>query len=399
MEESSATRKGQIKYYILLILVSIAVAAGIYFLYSVSVIRALETLVIVVLGQIIVIFTYESGIIYDTLLTGHIYPKGRFYIVYVILMAGSLVIAQMPVTAWPFVVVFVLLTILSNIPCGVVSGCMCLFVASSAMDVGVYPFIYVYMLSGIAAAVLVAYIDERFKIGLPLSIVVIILLTGLCITVITSAQVISIELFLYPAINIAITVILLIFILKAYSAKVIFKEKDEYIELNDPECMVLTELKNIAPDDYHKTVHVVYFCDRVSAALDMDAPKIKCAGLYHRVGMIGGAYNWENTRAVCEEQNLPEDVMTILREFEDPSVQIKQPETAVLYMCECVVSSIQYLFAKNKEVKLDYPSLIEAIFKQRIESGLFNDCDMSIRQFELMKKVFVGEKLYYDFLR
>jgi hypothetical protein len=102
---------------------------------------------------------------------------------------------------------------------------------------------------------------------------------------------------------------------------------------------------------------------------------------------------------VCEEQNLPEEVMSILQEFEDPNTPLIQTESAVLFMCECIVTSIQYLFSKNKEVKLEYPSLIEAIFKQRIEAGVFRQSDMSIGQFERMKKVFMEEKLYYDFLR
>ena len=68
-------------------------------------------------------------------------------------------------------------------------------------------------------------------------------------------------------------------------------------------------------------------------------------------------------------------------------------------MCECMVSSVQYLFGKNKDIKLDYAELTEAIFKQRFEAGLFKDNDISIGQYEKMKKVFMEEKLYYDFLR
>lgn len=399
MEESKNPRKTRIKLYIVLMIVSIAAVAGVWLLYKLPEVRAVQTMVIVVLGQIAVIFAYESGLLYENLVNGITDKPALFLVTYMIVIAASVVMAAMPVTAWPVAVVYVLLTIMSNIPCGIVSGSMCLFIASSAVDAGVYPFIYVYLLTGIAAGVLVAHLDEQFKIGLPVAIVEIILLTGLGATLITSVSSFSIEMLIYPIVNLAVTLVLILFILKAYSARVIFKEEDKYIELNDPECLLLSELKKVSPEDYHKTVHIVYFCDRVSAALGLDAPKVKCAGLYHRVGVIGGSYNWENTRMVCEEQNLPDEVMSILKEFEDPDTPMSQTETAVLFMSECIVTSIQYLFAKNKEIKLDYPQLIEAIFSQRIDAGVFKQCDISIRQFELMKKVFMEEKLYYDFLR
>lgn len=399
MEESKNPRGTRIKLYIVLMIVSIAAVAGVWLLYEIPEVRALQILVTVVLGQITVIFTYESGLLYDNMVSGITDRPAMFPVTYMIVMAASVVMAAMPVTAWPVAVIYVLLTIMSNIPCGIVSGSVCLFLASGAIDIGAYPFIYVYLLTGIAAAVLVAHLDEQFKIALPVCIVEIILMTGLGVTLVCTVNSFSVEMLVYPTVNLAVTLILILFILKAYSARVIFKEEDKYIELNDPECMLLSELKKVSPEDYHKTVHIVYFCDRVSSALGLDAPKVKCAGLYHRVGVIGGAYNWDNTRMVCEEQNLPEEVMSILKEFEDPNTPMVQTETAVLFMCECIVTSIQYLFSKNNEIKLEYPSLIEAIFKQRIEAGVFKQSNISIKQFELMKKVFMEEKLYYDFLR
>ena len=400
VEENKKPVSGHIKFYIMLMLVSIAAVAAEYLLFKLPEVKAVQVLAIVILGQITVIFAYESGLVYEKMFSGAGHKPAMFFVIYMLLIAASVVMSAMPVTAWPIAVIYVLLTIISNIPCGIAAGSVCLFItASSAVDAAVYPFAYVYLLAGISASILVAHLDEKFKIGFPVCIVELILLAGLGVTLITTVNGFSIEMLIYPVVNLAVTLILMLFILKAFSAKVIFREEDKYIELNDPECMLLNELKKASPEDYHKTVHIVYFCDRVSAALGLDVPKVKCAGLYHRVGVIGGQYNWENTRAVCEERNLPEEVMTILKEFEDPNTPMVQPETAVLFMCECIVSSIQYLFAKNSEIKLDYPSLIEAIFEQRTQAGVFKSSDLSIRQYELMKKVFMEEKLYYDFLR
>ncbi len=385
--------------YVALFAVCLGACAGLWIIYDVPETAAIQMACLVMIGLMVTIFSFNAGAAYDRLFGSNREHPGLFFGAFMTCCAGCVILPAMPTAAWPMVIVFVLLTILSNIPTGIVASGVVLFMAAVGGGAAAYAYVFTYLFVGIAASVLVANIDEEFKTTLPVFITELFLLIGLSVTIVTSASTISIELLVYPVVNVTITLILMLFLLKLYSAKVIFRQKDNYLELNDPECMLLTKLKNISPADYQKTVHVVYFCDRVSAAIGLDTDVVKCAGLYHRIGVIGGAYNWENTRMICQESNIPEVVMDILREFEDDSVPMKRAETVVLYMCECMVSSVQYLFAKNKEMKLDYPMLAETIFKQRHEVGLFNDSDITLGQYERMKKVFMEEKLYYDFLR
>ena len=386
--------------YTLLFVVCLGTCAGLYFLHGIKDPRVLlQTGVLLMLSAIVTIFSFNAQAVYDKLFGDNINHYVRFYIALMIVMAGCMIIPFMPAAAWPIVAVFCLLTILSNIPTGIVSSAMCLYILAIAGGAGSYPYVFVYLMTGICASIIVANIDENFKTTLPVLNIELLLLAGLSVTIITTSSSVSVELFIYPIVNVTVTLIFMLFFLKLYSARVIFKQKDDYLELNDPECVILTKLKDHSPEDYRKTVHVVYFCDRVCAAIGLRPDVVKCAGLYHRIGVIGGEYNWENTKTACVEASLPDEVMQILEEFENDAVPMTKAETAVLYMCECVVSSVQYLFAKNPEINLDYPSLVDAIFKQRLESGIFDQNEISIRQLELMKKVFEAEKLYYDFLR
>lgn len=354
---------------------------------------------VLLISSVVTVFAFDAGALYNSLFSDNINHYVRFYVSLMVMLALCVIIPYMPAAAWPVVGMYCILTILSNIPVGVLAGSMCLFVLMSAGGSTVFGYAGVYLLTGICASVIIAHIDERFRTTLPMLIIELILLIGLSVTIISTTSTLNVELLIYPVVNVTVTLIIMVFCLKLYSAKVIFRQKDNYLTLNDPECMLLAKLKDHSPSDYHKTVHVVYFCDRVSNALSLNQDIVKCAGLYHRVGVLGGEYTWENTKLVCEEANLPQEVMDILEEFENEKVPIRKTEAAVLYMCECVVSSVQYLFAKNPEINLDYPSLVDAIFKQRLESGIFSENDISLGQLEKMKQVFGGEKLYYDFLR
>ena len=102
--------------------------------------------------------------------------------------------------------------------------------------------------------------------------------------------------------------------------------------------------------------------------------------------------------AILEENQFPQRVKEVLKEYLDKSEIIRSKETVVLLFSDTVISSISYLFSKDPKIQLDYEKIIESIFKKRIESGVIEHSDLS---FELtqIKKGLVEEKLYYDFLR
>ena len=51
------------------------------------------------------------------------------------------------------------------------------------------------------------------------------------------------------------------------------------------------------------------------------------------------------------------------------------------------------------EKKPDYEQVIDRIFERIREKGIFSECDLSLRDWNRMQKIFKEEKLYYDFLR
>lgn len=399
MEEKQTPKINYISSYLLLAITSIATIAIGYFLYSMSFVAIIRFSCFILFGQILVIFACNAGGCYFALIGDNIGHLNRFYIAFAISMLVCTLCPVMPVSAWPIVVFFVLLTILSNIPAGILAGSICLVVASCLGETVYFAYFIIYFLCGIMSALVIAHVAHDFKLGFPITIISLVLFTSLLVISITSGTVIGLDMFIYPIVNVAISLLLILLILKIYSSKVIFVQEDRYLVLNDPECQLLSQLKNTAPQEYFTTVHILYFCDRLSDKLGLDGNVLKCAGLYHRVGIIGGNKNWENTKAICVEQGLPEEVLEILRQLLDPSVPITSPEATVLYMSDSVVSSIQYLFNKNKDATLDYKKIIETVFKQRYDAGMFKGSSLTINQFEKMKKVFVEEKLYYDFLR
>jgi len=114
--------------------------------------------------------------------------------------------------------------------------------------------------------------------------------------------------------------------------------------------------------------------------------------------MIKDNNSFEQVADLAIQYVFPPMTGRILQEFLDKNVPIRKKETAVLLMSDAVISSILFLLSKEKG-PIDYEQVIDTVFRKKIESDVLKDCEITMAELTLMKKIFKEEKLYYDFLR
>ena len=61
--------------------------------------------------------------------------------------------------------------------------------------------------------------------------------------------------------------------------------------------------------------------------------------------------------------------------------------------------SVLLLLQKEPDKKPDYDQVIDKIFERIWQKEIVSECDMTLRDWKRMQKIFKEEKLYYDFLR
>ena len=66
---------------------------------------------------------------------------------------------------------------------------------------------------------------------------------------------------------------------------------------------------------------------------------------------------------------------------------------------EKVISRIRRAQKENDDQTVPYKTIITEIFDEMMEGDSLLNCDISIKELRIMEKVFIEEKLYYDFLR
>lgn len=355
--------------------------------------------VMVMTGTGIIIYAYLFSEVTGLFIYRNEGKYGKFAFVYLASLAASAVLPCLPETGWPFLVIFVLLGVFSNDITGMASGSVCLLLAVnfSGGDMTVF---WLYFISGLAGILMFSNLNDDFLVGLPVIISLLVLI--LCLTaniVLFSNEQLTVDQFTIPALNLVICCVLLLIILKAFSSSVIHKDQEKYMEINDPECPLLVQLKDMSKDEYYHAIHTAYLSDRIARRLQLDDAAAKACGYYHRIGKLKGENTWENVSAICDEYHFPANTKRILKEYVDGAEKVVSKETIVVLFADCIVSSILYLFQKDPKAQLDYKQLIDTVFKKKLETDELWSNEISLAQINEMKKIFVEERLYYDFLR
>lgn len=296
----------------------------------------------------------------------------------------------LPVGGWPFLPVFVMLCLFSSMSTGILASSVLLLAAVllSGSSAGIYA---LYLFSGMFAAVQFRQLESEFKIGMPLILSLLFLLVCETANIVLVANARpDAEMFVIPAVNMIISSILLLGLLKLFSSMVVYQDREKYLEINDTENPALARLRQEKRQEYMHSIHTAYFCGRLAKRLGLDADALKCAAYYYRLG--------DGLEAFMEEKRFPQTVRRILSEYENRKQGVTQKETAVLLCADTVVSSVTYMQQKGPDRQVDYDRVIDAIFKKLYEEGVFDRCNITMEELRAMQRTFKEEKLYYDFL-
>ena len=399
MEKSKKQSIKRIVFFGLMFMLSGGIALAGSLLYNRDTDVLIRNTVMVLAGTGIVIFAFTMEEINCRFIYRNDGKYARFAIMYLGGLAASVFLPYLPVTGWPFLVIFVLLGVFSDGITGLAAGSVCLLMSVN-LSGGSFSIFWLYFISGAAGILVFSALNEDFKVGLPMFIALMILM--LCLTanvMLLSREQLSVAQFTIPAVNLIVCCILLLISLKMFSTTVIHRNREKYMEINDPEFPLLVQLKDMSKEEYFHAIHTAYLSDRIAKRLGLDDAAAKACAYYQRIGKLRGDNTWENVSAICNEYHFPANTKKILKEFVDDSEKIVSKETIVVLFADCIVSSILYLFEKDPQADLDYAQLVDTVFQKQLETDELWGNEISLAQIHEMKKIFVEEKLYYDFLR
>ena len=388
---------------ILIVLVPcfLSVCAG--WLYERPMNEQIRNTVMVSISTLCIIFAWchheqENMLDYNNAL--HIMRFAAFFI-------GGFILACLlplfPFAVWPVIALAVALSFFSNAFLGLFSYAVLIMFAVFLAEASANVF-FMYFISGAVAILLFRHLDEAFKVGIPTAIsLLFFLVTETASIILFINERLRWNLFVLPVMNLCLTGLLLLCVLKYFSFAVIHQYRNRYQEINDPEFGLMAEMKQEAREDYFLALHTAYFSERIAASIHADVALAKAGAYYHRIGKIyrekrgETASEEEIIRRICSENEFPPDIMKVL--LECVGREFVSKESTIVMFSDAVVSSILFLFEKEPDGKPNYNQVVDVIFKKKQENGTLNMSDITLKELTVMKQIFIKEKLYYDFLR
>lgn len=390
--------KTKVIHIVLLLMTLLFVAISSAF-YTHSAIHIIRNSVIAVISVGTVIFLLLQANIKHSFADDNEMHPLRFGICFILALLLGVLVPLLPVSAWPYVTVFITLTLFSNTLIGIVSASFVLMISvllSSTADVNTF---CLYFISGVVCSILFEKLDSSFKIGYPFFLsIMIMILCEIANVILFTNETLHMELFIIPLVNVIVSSILILIILKLYGNFVIFKYREKYLNINDTEFPLLVELKEKQPDAYFHAIHVAYLSDKIVGKLQLNSQYVKTMAYYQKIGILLGEANMENTLKVMEEYEFPPDIYEYLSDVIENSLCPRTKEAYAVLMAEMIISSMEFLYAKNPQKEIVYEQVILALFKKKIESTFPQKCGLTYSEAELTKNVLLEEKLYYDFL-
>lgn len=368
-------------------------------LYTHNMVQIIRNLVITSICVGTVIFLLLKARMYHSFEDDNEEHPLRFVVCFLCGVVLSVLVPILPTTGWPYVAVFITLTLFSNTLIGIVSASYMLMMSvllSNSADINTF---CLYFISGIVCSILFQKLDDNFKIGYPLFLsIMIMILCEMANAVLFFNETLHVELLIIPMVNVVVSAILILIILKLYGHFVIFKYREKFMIINDSECPLLVELKEKQPDLYIHTVHVAYLSDKLANRLNLDCQYVKTMAYYHKIGSLIGEINYENTMEMIEDYDFPPVTYEYLRDIIENSLSPTTKEAFVVLVAEMMITSVEFLYAKNPNKEIQYEQVIGTLLKKKLDSVFPQKCGITYYDIEMIKDVLLEERLYYDFL-
>ncbi|MCR4764385.1 MAG: hypothetical protein K5696_12740 [Lachnospiraceae bacterium] len=352
------------------------------------------------IGAGILLFLWEDHALRGDLPCDNGSHPRRFFCAYLASFAMTMFMPLIVADSWPFVSVYVLLSLLSCPLIGVYAGTELLMLTILVQGGGL-PEFFMYVFAGFIAVGLFRRLDEQMHGGMALFISLLtqtVLLV--CYHVMFLNEPLSVSVLIVPIINAFINFALLIMILNAFSFYVIRRDAERYAEINDPAYALMLRIRETSETEYQRAIHTDYLTQRVAAAIGLDQRIVRCCSYYHRAAIVLNDRDLENNLTLYRTYHFPEEAIRALTELiTHKKGEPLSAEATVITLCETMIASLQFMFQKNSQIKVDYALLVDKIFEKKESEGEFLNSALSVRGLRVTRELLKKETLYYDFLR
>ena len=152
---------------ILLFVFTGAIAVSFSVIYQKNIEETERNIFVMLMGAGTLIFMLMDATHKETLSYDNIRHRVRFLILFAVCLIIAAILPLISYAIWPYLVIFVLLGLFSNMQIGLFSGALLLMISVLLEKNGGYGEFFLYFMAGAVALTLFQNLDEEIKVGIP----------------------------------------------------------------------------------------------------------------------------------------------------------------------------------------------------------------------------------------
>lgn len=312
----------------------------------------------------------------------------RFCIVYAVCYVISLFLPLISSTGWLFPVMMTALALFSCSEVGLISGIGLLALTSFIAGVS-FPIFVLYVIAGGFSVVIFSRPDENLKIIAPLfSSLAVLLLVLVCQIVFFISGISNIESFVIPVINVFLHALIYACIFRIYSKTSINPGRENLMIIGDQAYEGFACLRDANPKEYSLAIHSAHFAELI-------ASKIGCSPILCKCGCYYYTYNSENSD-FKNEVTMPKNLSELLSELNNDKFN-SEFHSKEYYAVTVSRRAIEIVINNTENVDLD--EALNSFFDEFIKDKIWKKSDITLSEFNIIRKLFIDEKMYYSFIK
>lgn len=345
----------------------------------------MKNLVLCVSSALVTVFSFQAG----RLSGSFFYDDGeyphRFLLLWLCGIMCACVFVFLPVTGWMFLFFFVALARVSDSVTGICGGTSLLVLTTVLCEQVSLSTFLVYLLCGMIGIALFAHQKDEFYTAIPLGLSLgsqlLLIFAG---ELLVQNRKLVLETALIPLANTVMNGILICLFLQYYINRVAKKTDNLYLMLNNPEYVVMKQMRERHPESYYCAIHTAYLTERITSDLGLDVRSAKCAAYY-------GHLPSEELAQI----SFPEQVRALLAELREGGV-LQKKEAVIVEICYTVIRGIQHIDGQSGGKKTDYGKMIHQLFEKRFTMEALAETDITLSNLRYIEKRLIQEQMYYE---
>lgn len=172
--------------------------------------------------------------------------------------------------------------------------------------------------------------------------------------------------------------------------EVLSLEEERLSRLVEPDFELLKRLETYSAALYEHSKRIGELSWKAAQAIGGDALLARAGGLYHEIGRIEEEEDYiEAGSKLGREYGFPDRLLEVMRQHSTGFELPRSAEAAVVMLCDCIISTSDYLAKSGKREKISDKQLVTSIFQNRLEKGNLEDAGMTVEQIQALKEFYI----------